>query len=53
MLIWEGPERYLTTAGGKEWLKVQFEDPHPEELELTIEDCKLNIYGCRFALPFL
>jgi len=25
--IWEALERYLATAGGKEWLKVPFEEP--------------------------
>jgi hypothetical protein len=30
MPIWVAPERYLTTAGGKEWLKVPFEEPQSE-----------------------
>jgi hypothetical protein len=29
------------------------EPPDPDELELKIEDCKLNICGCRFAPFFL
>jgi hypothetical protein len=27
--------------------------PKPDAPELKIEDCKLNIGGCRFALSFL
>jgi hypothetical protein len=26
--------------------------PNPDEAELKIEDCKLNIRGCRFAPDF-
>jgi len=27
--------------------------PNPDKPELKIEDCKLNIYGCRFAPSLL
>ena len=26
-----------------------YNDPNPDKPELKIEDCKLKIYGCRFA----
>jgi len=32
---------------------IWFEMPNPDEPEFTIEDCKLKIYGCRFAWSFL
>jgi len=45
--LWIGKKYALTCQ-----TKIEHTYPNPDKPELKIEDCKLNICGCRFAPSF-